>query len=217
MKQVLDVPNQLTDETIIDRIKRGEKALYELIIRRYNPKLYRIGMAIVKDENEAEEVMQTVYVKAYEKLEQFNGASSFGTWLTRILINESLQSLRRSQRNSFTNISDEPEQTTRMSFIDHRTPERKVLNSELKAVLERAIMNLPKRYRLVYIMREVEKMSVNETASALQLTESNVKVILNRAKAMLREHLTRQYEETEIFDFHLSRCDRIVEAVMSRI
>ena len=211
--------SQLRDEEIIERIKEGEKSLYELIVRRYNPRLFRISMAIVKDENEAEENMQAAYVKAYEKLAQFQGKSSFATWLTRILINESLMSLKRSERNYLVNDDSEPEQTVllNMTRIENKTPEHEVLNNELRIVLENAVMNLPEKYRMVYMMREVEKLSVEETGSLLDITHSNVKVILNRAKSMLRKNISEQYEETEVFAFHLNRCDRIVDHVMSRI
>jgi RNA polymerase sigma-70 factor (ECF subfamily) len=206
---------QLTDEEIVNRVLGGEKELYELIIRRHNRRLFRIGISIVKDDYEAEELMQETYVKAYEKLHQFQQRSAFGTWLTRIMINEALIKMKRNQRFVY---DSKLLQNDNLSQPYHmKTPEHVTINNELKTILEKAILNLPEKYRMVYVMREVERMNVEEASSILNISDANVKVRLNRAKAMLREQITRQYEETDVFPFHLVRCDRIVVAVMNRI
>jgi len=201
----------LTDEEAIARILTGETRLYETIMRRYNQRLYRIAMSILGNSEEAEDILQSGYLKAYEHLQDFQFKSGFGTWLTRIVINESLQSLRRSKRNSEVNtINDQAELHT-------ETPLEKVMTNELRIALERSLAQLPEKYRLVFVMREVEEMSVSETMECLSLTESNVKVRLNRAKEMLRDTLSRQYRTTELYGFHLTRCDRVVRNVLNQI
>lgn len=209
----------LSDEAVIERIQSGEKEWYELIMRRYNPKLFRVGIAILKDESETEEAIQETYVKAYEKLNRFEHRSSFSTWLIRIMINEALARLRQKS-HVFLFEQDEYAEALWHSALqkkDERTPEQIMLNNELRTVLERAILGLPEKYRLVYMLREVEKISVQETSDALNISESNVKVRLNRARNLLRQHISQLYSETEVFSFHLTRCNRIVEAVMNRI
>lgn len=213
------IQSTLTDEEVIGRVLQGEKQLYENIIRKYNQRLYRVSRAIVKDDSEAEDAMQEAYVRAYEKLHDFEGRSQFATWLTRIVINESLMRVRKKSRLTYI----DPQDVTKDANIYHSTPsdmqnpEQRTINNELKAVLEKAVESLPEKYRTVYMLREVEKMSVSETGECLEITESNVKVRLNRAKEMLRESLTALYSEGELFSFHLTRCNRIVENVLARV
>jgi len=201
----------LSDEETIGRIISGEKKLYEVIMRRYNQHLYRIAMSILGSSEEAEDILQAAYLKTYEHLQEFQFKSGFGTWLTRIVINESLQSLRRTKRSpEFPAAEDQAE-------TDKQTPLENVMNDELRTVLESSLARLPEKYRLVFVMREVEEMSISETMECLSLTESNVKVRLNRAKEMLRNSLSSHYRSTELYGFHLTRCDRVVSNVLARI
>jgi RNA polymerase sigma-70 factor (ECF subfamily) len=202
------------DNEIISKVIQGEKELYERIIRKYNPRLYRVAMSIVKDEDDAEEIMQIAYIKAYENLGKFEGKSSFSTWLTRILINEGLQILKTKKRHEVMDWSD---MSKEKKNIDDSNPLGQVMNQELKLILEHSIEQLPDKYRTVFVMRELENMSVAETMGCLDLTESNVKVRLNRAKEMLRESLSEYYRYNEVYSFHLSRCNRIVEKVYQKI
>jgi RNA polymerase sigma-70 factor (ECF subfamily) len=202
---------QLSDEEIVSKILGGETALFEALIRKYNERLYRISLSIVGDGDAAEDIMQTAYINAYRQLGNFEGRSSFGTWLTRILINESLLYKKREQRKqqlvmetTFTEEHDE-------------TPLSGLLNKELKAVLENAVAALPEKYRLVFVMREVQGMSTDETMEALDLGESNVKMRLIRAKEMLRDSLQHLWNPRDIYEFNLVRCDRIVDKVMHQI
>jgi RNA polymerase sigma factor (sigma-70 family) len=212
MNQVETAPLPvLSDEQTIGRILDGENHLYEIIMRRYNRRLYRIAMSILGNSEEAEDIMQATYLKAYEHLEDFQFKSGFGTWLTRIVINESLQSLRRTKRSpEFGTIEDQAE-------LNKQTPLEHVMNDELRTVLEKSLTRLPEKYRVVFVMREVEEMSVSETMDCLSLTESNVKVRLKRAKEMLRDSLSTHYRATEIYGFHLTRCNRVVSNVLARI
>ena len=208
--------DSISENEIISRILLGEKNLYAGIVRKYNQRLYRIGMSIIKDDSEVEDVMQVTYIKAYENLGKFQFKSGFSTWITKILINESL--LRLKKRKQLLHINDDsPQNQIQHQPVDFQTPLMKVINSELKQILEDAILNLPEKYRSVFIMREIENMNVSETQECLDLSETNVKVRLNRAKAMLKNSLADYYKKEDILNFHLSRCDRIVENVMKRI
>ena len=202
---------QSSDEEIVSRILRGETALFEVLMRKYNERLYRISISIVGDDDAVEDIIQTAYINAYRQLVNFEGRSSFGTWLTRILINESLLYKIREQRKQQTMM-----QTTFTEKHDE-TPLSGLLNKELKVVLEKAVASLPEKYRLVFVMREVQGMSTNETMEALELGESNVKMRLIRAKVMLRDNLQRLWNPSDIYEFNLVRCDRIVEKVMGNI
>lgn len=201
----------LSDEEIVTQIIGGEKHLYETLIRRYNLRLYRISMSIVNDDNAVEDIMQTAYLNAYMKLTSFKHKSSFSTWLTKILINESL--LYKKRKIRFDQILIEKQEPE----YHNETPLKDLMNSELKNILKKTISCLPEKYRIVFVMREVEQMTIEETMSTLNLMESTVKVRLNRAKEMLRNHLSRYYKSLEPDDFRLNRCDRVVINVMTKI
>ncbi|MES2006059.1 MAG: RNA polymerase sigma factor [Bacteroidota bacterium] len=206
-----------SDSELISRILQGSKHLYEVIIRRYNQRLYRVGMSIVNNESEVEDIMQVAYISAYENLGKFVFKSSFATWLTRILINECLLRIRQSNRSV-----DMDDERLKMVFDQpannhSQTPEHSVMNSELRSILHEAINKLPEKYRTVFVMREIEDMNVAETKECLAISEVNVKVRLNRAKIMLRELLSGYYQKEDILHFHLSKCDRIVAYVMDKI
>ncbi|MCD6064552.1 MAG: polymerase subunit sigma-24 [Flavipsychrobacter sp.] len=205
---------ELTDEEIVSLVLSGEKQLYEKIIRKYNPRLYRIGMAMVKRDDELEDLMQNAYIKAYENLGQFQSRAGFGTWLTRIFINECLQFLKKEKKVSVDSIN---EHSMKNVVSDYRAPDNIALNRELAQALENALLELPEKYRLVFVMREMEDMSVAETVKALDLSESNVKVRLNRAKTMLRDKLNNYYKSDQVFGFYLTRCNRVVNNVMANI
>lgn len=202
----------LKDEEIVDLILKGKTTLYELLIRKFNLRLYRISMSIINNDMGAEDVMQTAYINAFLQLESFQNKSSFGTWLTRIVINESLL-YKKKQAKREQLIAGNPEKERH----SENNPLKELMNQELKTLLETAVSNLPEKYRLVFVMREMEEMSTQETMDILQLSESNVKVRLNRAKEMLRNDLSDYYKSEQVFAFNLVRCDRIVNFVMSKI
>lgn len=202
---------QLTDHEIVDKILHGEIALFEALMRKYNERFYRISLSIVGDGDAAEDIMQTAYINAYRQLANFEGRSSFGTWFTRILINESLLYKKREQRKQQLVME------TTFTEKHEETPLSGLLNKELKTILEKAVAKLPEKYRVVFVMREVQGMSTGETMEALDLGESNVKMRLIRAKEMLRDNLQHLWNPQDIYEFNLVRCDRIVEKVMHRI
>lgn len=210
MYQKISSAERIPDEVLIDRILSGEKRLYEQIMRSYNQKLYRIGMSMLNDENEAEDAMQTAYINAYEHLESFEKRSAFSTWLTRIMLNECIARKRKKQKIKMELENLDAREVNRI------TPAHILANKELSGVLENAVGHLPEKYRLVFVLREIEEMSVKQTSETLSIEESNVKARLSRAKAMLRENLGVFMKEN-IYSFHLTRCDRIVTNVLSHL
>lgn len=216
-----DFNNHIIEESeIVKRILAGEKEFYEIFVRRNNQKLYRVIRSYIKDEAEIEDIMQDSYVKAFTKLHQFKLESSFSTWLIRIAINETLARLKgKGKLYSLNNQSDNLNSDRLSEIPDDKqlNPQEKMIRNEAKELLENAIDNLDTKYKTVYMMKEVEEMSIKEIATVLELTEVNVKVRLHRSKEMLKEKLYEVTSEKNVFEFGFSRCDRITENVMSRI
>ena len=211
---------KIEESSIIKRILSGEKEFYEILVRRNNQKLYRVIRSYIKDEVEIEDIMQDTYVKAFTKLYQFKLESTFSTWLIRIGINEALARLREKGKLLYINDqSDVLKSRVVLEIPDNKklNPQDKMIRNEAKQFLEDAIDQLESKYKIVYMMREVEEMSMKETAIALDLTVANVKVRLHRAKEMLKVKLYEITNDTSIFEFGFGRCDRIVENVMTRI
>ena len=219
--RINDFNNHLIDESeVIKRILSGQKEFYEILVRRNNQKLYRVIRSYIKDEDDIEDIMQDSYVKAYTKLDQFNLESTFSTWLVRIAINEALARLKeKGKLYSLSNQSDDLKGNIIFEIPDNKelNPHDKMIQNEAKELLENAIDQLDTKYKTVYVMREVEEMSIKEIAVALDLTEVNVKVRLHRAKEMLKEILFEVTNDQKVFEFGFSRCDRITENVMKRI
>lgn len=212
----------LPDEEVVRRVLEGETALFELIMRRYNQRLYRVARAILRDDAEAEDVMQDAYVRAYEHLAQYAGRSQFATWLTRIAIHEALARSQRRRRTERLGRNDWNEDTEYGEFnvaTDELNPEEQLSASELRQALQDAILSIPEQYRLVLMMRDVEQLNTQETAAALDLTEENVKVRLHRARAMVRKNLFVRAgaEAPTVFGFMGQRCDRLVARVMEKV
>jgi RNA polymerase sigma-70 factor (ECF subfamily) len=216
--QVLEQWNTLTDEQVVAQVLGGHTALFELLMRRYNERVYRVARAMVRDEQEAEDVMQQAYVNAYAHLRQFNGRSLFSTWLTRIAINEALARLRRQRRyEPFDDQSCEVEQV--MTQRSSGDPEQQAVNRELRAVLEWAIDGLPDGAREVFVLREVEGLSTAEVADLMGVSQDVVKTRLSRARGGLRRALLARTgaSASDVFRFHRPRCDRVVAIVLARI
>jgi RNA polymerase sigma-70 factor, ECF subfamily len=206
----------LSDQDIVQRVRGGDPALFEVLMRRHNQRVYRAVRAILRDEAEVEETMQQAYLSAYVHLGQFNGASKFSTWLTRIAINEALGRLRRATPLRALEPSEE---AMDMASALNSNPEEQVGQRELVTLLQTAVDRLPEVYRSVLMLRQVEGLSTLETAEALSVTEDVVKVRLFRARALLRKSLMQRVEDAsgQAFPFHLSRCDRVVQGVMANL
>ncbi len=207
-----------TDEEVIRRVLEGDTPAYELLVRRYNQRTYRIVRSILRDDSEAEDVMQEAYVRAYEHLEQFEGRAKFSTWLGRIAIHEALARVERSRKHEMADFSTE---SAGLSAVqDKRTnPEEDAAMSEMRSLLETAILGLPAKYRTVLMLRDVEEMSTAEAAETMELTEEAIKVRLHRARALVRRQLYAMTGKASAsaFQFHASRCDRVARAVLARI
>jgi RNA polymerase sigma-70 factor (ECF subfamily) len=215
---VLKQWDALTDEQVVARVLDGQTALFEILMRRYNERVYRVARAIVRDEQEAEDVMQQAYVNAYAHLRQFTGRARFATWLTKIAINEALLRVRRQGKYE---LYDEEHDNVEplMTQGAYRDPERQAFTGELQALLEWAIDGLPNGAREVFVLRDVEGLSTAETAEALGVSEDVVKTRLSRARAGLRRALMERTGATarEVFRFYRPRCDRIVDRVLSML
>ena len=205
----------LSDEEIVRRVVDGEKALYEVLMRRHNRKLYRAVRSILKDEDEVEGVMQQAYVSAFFHLDRFRGASSFSTWLLRIALHEAYARLRRSRLFVETGTEDFMTRTP----SKERNPEQRASDHELGALLEEVIDRLPPMYRTVFVLREIEGLGTIETAECLGLSAENVKVRLHRARARLRDEITARVGTAadNVLAFDAVRCDRVATAVLASI
>ena len=211
------VTGEMPDFDVISRILAGEKNLYAILVRRYNQRLYRVGISIINDNTEVEDAMQVAYIKAYENLAKFSFKADFSTWLTRILINECFSIVRKRKHSINLNSSMIESEMHHPHITDTATPAATVMNAELKVIIELAILKLPEKYRTVFIMREIESMSIAETKACLAISAINVKVRLNRAKALLRKSLNAYYVKEDIFSFQLTRCNSVVSRVLQRI
>lgn len=209
---------QITDAEAISRTLKGETSAYEVIIRRYNSYLYRIGRSYGYNHADTEDLMQETYVNAYVHLNSFENRSSFKTWIVRIMLNECYHKKQKFSFQKEISMQDGIEEKSVPMFSNTHTDTGKTVdNSELKQVLENAVQHIPEDYRMVFTLRELNGMSVNETAETLHISESNVKVRLNRAKGMLRNEIRKTYSPGEIFEFNLIYCDGMVEKVMKKI
>lgn len=207
-----------SDEELVARIRTGEHALFEILMRRHNQRVYRALRSVLRDEAEIEDAMQQAYLQAWSELDGFHGNARFSTWLLRIAINEGLMRLRRSRR---LEVVAEPESISLVSSKEQAVPSADAVaeNRELLGVLGRVVDALPEPYRLVFVLREVEELSTAETAETLQLSEDVVKTRLHRARTMIRDAVLEELgpRSRELFTFGAARCDRVVEAVLRKI
>jgi len=209
----------LADEEVIRRIRAGEPELFEILMRRYNQRLYRVARSIVKNEAEAEDVMQQAYVNAYAHLDQFAERARFSTWLTRIAVYEALGRLRRRRRVQEVDVSSETEGTGATLTSGEASPEQQALAAELRLLLEGAVDALPRTSRAAFVLREVEGLSTAEAAECLGVSEDVVKTRLHRARLQLRKELFDRagLVRQDAFAFHATRCDRVVAAVLGQL
>ena len=209
--------DRYTDIEIIQRILDGEFALFEILIRRNNSFLYKTGRSYNYNHENTQDLMQETFIDAYTHLKKFENRSSFKTWLIKIMLNNCFQKQKKfSYRNEASkelNDKSIPMFSTQRHMDTHET----VINRELSFVIENALQKIPRDYRLVFALREMNGLSVAETAEALHISDANVKVRLNRAKTMLRREIEKSYTSEEIFEFNLVYCDVITNRVMDII
>lgn len=209
--------SHFSDTEIINKILSGSTPLFEVLMRRYNQRLFRIQRSYISDEDAIKDTLQLTYMKAFENLDSFRGDAQFSTWIIRIAINEALKYINRQKRYSNLHLVDENRPMNEHTINTDNTPEDYAIQNDFKNLLEKIVDTLPTKYRSVYIMREVEQMDTRETAECLDLTQSNVKVRLHRAKQMVQDELEKNVSDTEIFNFLGERCDRLVFNVMRKI
>ena len=221
----LSVPFEAADDQVlVTGVQHGDARAFEALMRRYNRRLYRTARAILKDDAAAEDALQEAYVAAYRHVREFRGDAQIATWLTRIVVNQALQALRKRRRDGVVMLFEEPSEEAREGAASDAqpspgTPETAMLRTELRQMIERKIDDLPEAYRTVFMLREVEDMTVEETATALGIPEATVRSRLFRAKSRLREALAQEMDiaTQNVFGFDGARCDRIVQSVLARL
>ncbi|HET8752871.1 MAG TPA: sigma-70 family RNA polymerase sigma factor [Salinimicrobium sp.] len=208
----------LSDKEAVSRIVDGEISLYELIVRRYNPYLFKIGKSYGFSQPDTEDIIQDTFISAYSNLSKFENRSSVKTWLVKIMLNCCYhKKLKAAHQNEVSSNELENQHHTPMFTNSNSNTASVVMNNELKHILETSLVNIPEDYRIVFTLRELNGMNTAETAEALNITEANTKVRLLRAKNMLRKEIEKMYVPEEIFEFNLIYCNRIVQNVFAQI
>jgi RNA polymerase sigma-70 factor (ECF subfamily) len=219
-----DDPRLFSEAKLVERARRGDVLAFRIIMERHNQRLYRIARALMKDDSEAEDVVQESYLRAFSNISKFRGTALLSTWLTRIVLNEAI-GRKRKQRPTIS--LDDLDSVQGMSaqiirfptMIVETDPERLTAQSEIRKLLENAIDALPESFRLVFVMRDVQEMTIEETASTLGIRPETVKTRLHRARRLLRQSLDGRLASTlkGTFPFEGARCDRITNFVLSRV
>lgn len=214
----------LDDVALARRIADGDRAAFELLMRRHNRRLFRLARATLRDEAEAEDALQEAYLSAYRSIARFRGDAALSTWLSRLVLNECLGRLRRGarRRNVIPMVAAgdlSPTEIDEMAPLDFDTPDLALGRSQMRALLERQLDALPEAFRMVFVLRAVEEMSVEETAQCLAIPEATVRSRHFRARSLLREALARQVDlaERDLFEFGGAHCDRVVAGVLGRL
>jgi len=213
----------LSDAALAQEIISGHQDAFVLLMRRHNRALFRTARSVLKDDAEAEDVLQDAYLQAYRSMDKFRGDAKLSTWLTRIVVNEAIARRRKTSRRAEIIHLDgdiEPEnQGSQMAVEDHKTerPEESMVRADTRRLLEQKIDELPETFRTVFVLRELEEMTVEEVSAALSIPEATVRTRHFRARSMLRESLSREIDFAleGAFGFAGERCDRIVNTVLN--
>ena len=213
-----------TDEALARRVAAGDRQAFELLMRRHNRRLYRLARASMRDDAEAEDALQEAYLAAYRAIGRYRGEASLSTWLSRLVLNECLGRLRREKRrDTIVPIcgSDalDAEEFASMDSTKTPSPDEALARSEIRALLERRLDELPEDFRVVFVLRSVEDLSVEETAQCLGIPEATVRSRHFRARSLLREALAQDIDlaERDVFSFGGTHCDRVVAGVLGRL
>lgn len=218
-------PAGLADEELISRMRRGDETAFAIVIKRHNRRLYRTARSIVRDDAEAEDIVQETYVRAFRNVDGFRGQSRLATWLTRIALNEALDRLRRRRPHVELAAIDDVDNRSEGSLMSlfggeaAADPERSASRAEIRRLVEGAIDALPAAFRTVFVLRDVEGMSIEETAAELDLKPETVKTRLHRARRQLRDALadTLAAALNDAFPFDGDRCVKMTERVLARL
>lgn len=212
----------VTDERLLVRLRGGEGSAFAELMARYNQRLYRLAMAIVRNGPEAEDIVQEAYVSAFVSMTRFEQRSSLGTWLCRIVMNEALHRTRRRNRRSRM-IVRSVEAIGDKALVDVAAetfdPERVTASNELGRMLQEAVEKLSPEFRCVLVLRAVEGLSVSETAMALEIPEATVKSRYHRARGAIRADLNGRLDGMlkSLYPFGGSRCARMADMVLARV
>ncbi len=212
---------ELPDETLIARIRMGDASAYEVVLRRYNRRLFRVTRSILRDDDDAQDAMQEAYVRAFTSLGDYRTPGNFGAWLTRITVNEALMKKRKDKRyapRDATPLRDEDDAVTEESAPGPGT-EDLAANGELRHLIEAAVDRLPEGFRTVFVLRAIEQLSIEETAACLDIPVATVKTRFHRARGLMQQALTHHIDAAGLtaFDFAGARCDRMVATVLARL
>jgi RNA polymerase sigma-70 factor (ECF subfamily) len=204
----------------VESVAARDRAGFEQLMRQYNRRLYRLARAALRDDAEAEDALQDAYLAAYRSIDRFRGESTLSTWLSRLVLNECFGRLRRGARRQKVIPMVSP--TQEMDAVpeqDGASPDRLLARAQMRALLERKLDNLPEAFRLVFVLRSVEELSVEETAQTLGIPEATVRSRYFRAKGLLRAALAEEIDlaERDIFEFGGPHCDRVVARVHAQI
>jgi len=210
------------DGSIVRRIAAGDRSAFEGLMRRHNRRLYRLARAALRDETEAQDALQDAYLQAYWSIGQFRGDAALATWLSRLVLNECLGRLRRNnRRQKVIPIVSSPtdREIDAVCANESELPERTVGRAQMRALLERKLDEIPEAFRVVFVLRSVEELSVEETAQSLGIAEATVRSRHFRAKSLLRESLAQELDlaERDVFEFGGAHCDRVVAGVLGRL
>ncbi len=212
------------DSVLVARTAAGDEEAFEALMRRFNQKLFRVARSILRNDADAEDAVQDAYMQAYRRLGDFRGDAQLGTWLTRIVINQALMRLRAHRRDRVVLAFHQPDGdgtdvATDVADEKAESPSNAAFRAEIRRLLEHHIDELPLPMRTVLVMRDVEDMSVQETAESLGIPPATVRTRLFRARALLREMLTRDTDTAtlDVFGFDGARCDRLVAGVLARV
>jgi len=209
--------NLTTDHELVDKVNAGDGKAFEIIMRRYNQRLYRIARSILRDNDEAMDVVQDSYVNAYYKFSNFKGPDGLASWLSRIVSNEALMRLRKSSRIDYS--LDDPESTHLEITSLEQQPMDNLATEQLRKLLEDAIELLSVDYRCVYVMRAIQQLNTRETSKSLDISEDVVKTRYLRAKRILQKIFEGHVEKAGLnaYEFAGHRCDTIVQTVLDKI
>ncbi len=208
---------QYSDVELIQKIVEGEIKLYEIVVRRYNPYLYKIGRSYNYNHEDTQDLMQDTYIDVFINLSKFEHRSTFKTWIIKIMLNNCFRKQQKWHSKNIITTEINEKSTPMFSNKQSTDTYKAVINRELNSVIENALLQIPIDYRMVFSLREVNGLNVAETADTLDISEGNVKVRLNRAKSMLRKEVEKSYSAEEIFEFNLIYCDAMVNNVMNKI
>jgi len=206
-----------SDDAVIEKIIMGDQPLFEILIRRYNPVLYKIARSFGFNHQDAQDIMQEAHVAAFINLPHFEKRSSYKTWISKITVNKCLYQLKYGYFKNESPVDHFQEHQPLGMSAKNIQPEEKTINRELALILEKSLQNIPVIYRTVFVLREVEGCSVAETAELLEISTTNVKARLNRAKAYLQKEIEKVYSQSEVYSFNLIYCDAIVHRVFESI